>query len=77
MNVNHTVIGADANQVTPNPVLPDTIDVIGVSSMPPRITQSLTAGTGAISLIDLTQTPATAPFRCSASMAAFCPRNET
>ena len=41
MNDNHTVIDAGANQVAPNPAPPDTIDIIDVSRMPPRITATI------------------------------------
>ncbi len=41
MNDNHTVLDADANQVAPTPMRPDSIDVIDVSQTPPRITATL------------------------------------
>ncbi|MBV8575129.1 MAG: beta-propeller fold lactonase family protein [Acetobacteraceae bacterium] len=43
MNDNHTVLDAQANQVAPNPVPPDTVDVIDVSSFPPRIVSTFEA----------------------------------
>jgi hypothetical protein len=41
MNDNHTVLDDKANQVAPDPVKPDTVDIIDVSNFPPRITATI------------------------------------
>jgi DNA-binding beta-propeller fold protein YncE len=43
MNDNHTVLDDKANQVAPDPVRPDSIDVIDVSAYPPHITATIEA----------------------------------
>ena len=43
MNDNHTVLDDKANQVAPDPLRPDSIDVIDVSQYPPRITATIEA----------------------------------
>ena len=37
MNDNHTVLDDQANQVAPNPVRPDTVDLIDIGQSPPKI----------------------------------------
>jgi DNA-binding beta-propeller fold protein YncE len=37
MTDNHTVMDSEANQVAPDPVKPDTLDIIDVGGFPPRI----------------------------------------
>ena len=41
MNDNHTVIDDAANQVAPNPVRPDSVDIIDAAQSPPRIVQTI------------------------------------
>jgi DNA-binding beta-propeller fold protein YncE len=43
MNDNHTVLDDKANQVAPDPVRPDSIDIIDVSKYPPHITATIEA----------------------------------
>ena len=41
MNDNHTVIDDAANQVAPNPVPPDTVDIIDAGQSPPKILETV------------------------------------
>jgi DNA-binding beta-propeller fold protein YncE len=41
MNDNHTVLDDKANQVAPDPVKPDNVDIIDVGNFPPRITGTI------------------------------------
>ena len=43
MNDNHTVLDEQANQVAPDPVKPDTIDIIDIRNDPPRIVGTIEA----------------------------------
>ncbi len=43
MNDNHTILDAQANQVAPDKIRPDTIDVIDVSKYPPHIVATIEA----------------------------------
>jgi hypothetical protein len=43
MNDNHTVLDEKANQVAPDPVRPDSIDIIDVTKYPPHIIATIEA----------------------------------